>query len=79
MYLLADVIFLVLIISFALAKITQPRWGVLILITLLITYHRAGAPLFIWLNLVAALALLPLVSGKFKTFLTRYTYMNAST
>ena len=69
-------IFLVLIISFALAKITQPRWGVLILITLLITYHRAGAPLFIWLNLVAALALLPLVSGKFKTFLTRYTYIS---
>lgn len=69
-------IFLVLIISFALAKITQPRWGVLILITLLITYHRAGAPLFIWLNLVAVLALLPLVSGKFKTFLTRYTYIS---
>lgn len=69
-------IFLVLIISFALAKITQPRWGVLILITLLVTYHRAGAPLFIWLNLVAALALLPLVSGKFKTFLTRYTYLS---
>lgn len=69
-------IFLVLIISFAMAKITQPRWGVLILVTLLITYHRAGAPLFIWLNLVAALALLPLVSGKFKSFLTRYTYLS---
>lgn len=69
-------IFLVLIISFALAKITQPRWGALMVITLLVTYHRAGAPLFIWLNLVAALALLPLVSGKFKIFLTRYSYVS---
>jgi hypothetical protein len=69
-------IFLVLIISFTLARITKPLWGLLVFVTLLLTYQRVGAPLFIWLNLVALLALLPMVSGKFKTFLVRYAYLS---
>ncbi len=67
-------IFLVLIISFTIGRITQPLWGALAFITLILTYHRSDAPLFIWLNIAAALALMPLVSGKFKHFLTRYNY-----
>lgn len=67
-------IFLVLIITFTVARITNPLWGGLALLTLLLTFHRAGAPLFIWLNIAALLALLPMVSGKFKTHLVRYAY-----
>lgn len=67
-------IFLVLIITFTVARITTPLWGGLTLLTLLLTFHRAGAPLFIWLNIAALLALLPMVSGKFKTQLVRYAY-----
>lgn len=67
-------IFLVLIIAFTIARIANPLWGGLALLTLLLTFHRAGAPLFIWLNIAALLALLPMVSGKFKTHLVRYAY-----
>lgn len=69
-------IFLVLIISVALARIANPLWGGIAFLTLLLTFQRSGAPLFIWLNIAAALALLPMVSGKFKTFLMRYTYIS---
>jgi len=67
-------IFLVLIISVALARIVSPLWGGIAFITLLLTFQRSGAPLFIWLNIAAILALLPMVSGKFKLFLLRYSY-----
>ena len=69
-------IFLVLIITFTVARITTPLWGGLALLTLLLTFHRAGAPLFIWLNIATLLALLPMVSGKFKTQLVRYAYVS---
>jgi hypothetical protein len=69
-------IFLVLIITFTVARITTPLWGGLALLTLLLTFHRAGAPLFIWLNIAALLALLPMVSGKFKIHLVRYAYVS---
>lgn len=69
-------IFLVLIITFTVARIANPLWGGLALLTLLLTFHRAGAPLFIWLNIAALLALLPMVSGKFKTHLVRYAYVS---
>lgn len=68
--------FLVLIISVALAKIIHIRIGAIALITLIIIYHRADSPTLIWLNLAAVLALLPFVSGKFKRWLTAYTYLS---
>lgn len=68
--------FLVLIISVALAKIIHLRVGAIALVTMIIIYHRADSPVFIWLNLAAVLALLPFVSGKFKSWLTRYIYLS---
>ncbi len=68
--------FLVLIISVALAKIIHIRIGAIALVTLIIIYHRADSPALIWLNLAAVLALLPFVSGKFKRWLTTYTYLS---
>lgn len=68
-------VFLVLVISFTIGRITQPLGGLLAFAALVLTYQRFGAPLFIWLNIAAALALLPWVSGKFKHYLTRYTYL----
>lgn len=58
-------IFLVLIIAVSLGRTVSPLVGGLALCTLLVTYQRSGAPLFIWLELVALLALTPYVSGRF--------------
>lgn len=65
-------IFLVLIITVTLARLTSPWIGALALATLLLVYHRVNAPVFIWLNIAAALALLPLVTGQFRKFLHGY-------
>lgn len=65
-------IFLVLIITVILARSLSPWIGALALVTLLVTYHRTNAPVFIWLNIAATLALLPLVSGQFKRYLQGY-------
>ncbi|MEN0036171.1 MAG: hypothetical protein AAGC78_03850 [Cellvibrio sp.] len=69
-------IFLVLFISVALARLASPLWGGIALLTLLLTFHRSGAPVFIWLNIAVILALLPFVTGRFKTYLSRYTYLS---
>nr|AQQ74436.1 hypothetical protein [uncultured bacterium] len=67
-------LFLVLIISLAIGKMIKPLAGLLALITLVLIFHRADAPTWIWLNLVAILALLPYVSGKFRKALNIYLY-----
>lgn len=69
-------IFLVLIIVIALGKIVRPWVGALALVCLLLTYHRSGAAVSIWLNLAAVLALLPWVSGGFARWLKRYTWLS---
>jgi len=68
--------FLVLIISVALAKIIRPWVGALALTCLIIIYHRADSPTLIWLNLAAVLAILPYISGKFKTWIKNYGYLS---
>lgn len=65
-------IFLVLIITVTLTRLTSPWIGALALATLLLVYHRVNAPVFIWLNIAATLALLPLVTGQFRKFLQGY-------
>ncbi|WNO11035.1 hypothetical protein [Teredinibacter sp. KSP-S5-2] len=65
-------IFLLLIITVSASRVGSKLLGAVALVTLLFTYHRYGAPLFIWLNIIAVMALLPVVSGKFKTWLERY-------
>jgi hypothetical protein len=68
--------FLVLIIAVAIGRTTKTIFGVVAAITLIIIYQRSGAPIFIWLNLIAAIALIPFVSGKFKHYVIKYTYVS---
>ncbi len=51
-------LFLSLIISLTILKLWNWRWGLLALVTLAITYHEPGSPRVVWLNLLAASALL---------------------
>ncbi len=68
--------FLVLIIAVAIGRTTKLMYGALAAVTLLIIYQRTGAPVYIWLNLVATIALLSFVGGKFKNFIVKYTYIS---
>ncbi|MES2823128.1 MAG: hypothetical protein V4732_05990 [Pseudomonadota bacterium] len=68
--------FLVLIIAVAIGRTTKLIYGALAAITLLIIYQRTGAPVYIWLNLVATIALISFVSGKFKNFIVKYIYVS---
>lgn len=67
--------FIVLIIAVAIAKLTKISYGVLTATTLVLIFHRDGAPVLIWLNLIIAIALTAFVSGKFKHFIVKYTYV----
>jgi hypothetical protein len=69
-------LFTVLIIVIAIARVTTPAIGLLAAGTILIIYQRTGAPIFIWLNLIAAIALVKFVTGKFRTFVERYIYIS---
>lgn len=50
--------FLVLITSFVVMMLWNKYWGGVALITLILIWHEADAPQFIWLNILAATALL---------------------
>ncbi|MBS0287650.1 MAG: hypothetical protein JSR17_10160 [Proteobacteria bacterium] len=50
-------LFLVLIMSAAVAKVLSLGWGLLTLVMMGLIYQEGGAPVYSWLNLVAALAL----------------------
>ena len=54
-------IFLVLITALAVARIWGWPWGLLALLTLILTWQEPGAPRWSWLNLIAAAALLRLL------------------
>ena len=51
-------LFLVLIAALAVSRLWSWRWGVLTLLSLILIWHEADAPRWIWLNTLAALALL---------------------
>ncbi len=68
--------FAVLIIVIAFARITSPLLGLLAAVCMIIIYQRTGAPIFIWLDLIALIALANLVSGKFKQWIIRYGYLS---
>ena len=50
--------FLVLIVALSFLKLRGWGWGGLALATMVLIYHEPGAPRLVWLNLLAALALL---------------------
>lgn len=51
-------LFLVLITALAIGRLWHYYWAVLALVTLTLIWHEADAPHYIWLNILAALALL---------------------
>ena len=70
-------IFLLLIISLAALRLRGAVVGLLALITLVLTHAESGSPLFSWLNLLAVIALLPLLpAGRAYKFFDRYRWLS---
>ena len=66
-------LFLVLIASLAISRLWSVYWGVIALITLSICWHEPQSPHFIWLNILAAIALIRVLpAGKFQNMLKGY-------
>jgi len=66
-------LFLVLISALAVSRLWNKAWGLFALITLALIWHEADAPRLIWLNLLAALALLKVLpEGRFFTLIQWY-------
>ena len=55
--------FLVLIIAISATKIRSRMTGLLVLLTLVLTFHEPGAPRHVWLHLLAVAALLKYIPG----------------
>ncbi|MBU0994788.1 MAG: hypothetical protein KJ737_20025 [Proteobacteria bacterium] len=59
--------FLVLIIAAAVFKLKGWKWGIIAFITMVSIYHEAGSPKIIWLHILAAIALIPVLpDNRFK-------------
>ena len=66
-------LFLVLIISLAVTRLWSWQQGIFALITTVLIWHEAMAPQFIWLNLLAAIALLRVLpSGRIEKLIKMY-------
>ncbi len=66
-------LFLVLVIAVAVGRLWGLKWGLFALITLVLIWPEPEAPQYIWLNLVAAVALLQaLPEGRVKTLIWWY-------
>ena len=69
--------FLVLIITLAVAYLFNPLWAGFALLTLALTWHEPDAPRFIWLNLLAVIALLRVLPDSwFKRSLSVYRWVS---
>lgn len=65
--------FIVLIITLSIGKLWSKPLAALALVTLVLIYHEPGAPRWVWLHLVAAVAFLKVLpAGKFKTAVTYF-------
>ncbi len=51
-------LFLVLIIGVSIARLWDWKWGLFAVLTMVLIWHETNAPKYIWLNLIAAIALL---------------------
>ncbi|CAG7856142.1 hypothetical protein MCAMS1_00528 [biofilm metagenome] len=66
-------LFLVLIAALATSRLFGRSWGIFALITLVISWHEPGSPQYVWLNILAATALIKLLpKGKFLTAILWY-------
>ena len=62
-------LFLVMIISLSVFRLWGFKWGILALVTLILIYQEPGAPHFVWLSIVLAVALLRVLpNGWMKRF-----------
>lgn len=70
-------LFMVLIIAVAIGRLWGWKWGVFALFTMALIWHEPGAPKLIWLNLLAAIALLRVLpAGLFQKLV--WWYRNAT-
>ncbi|MCD2449817.1 hypothetical protein GO003_005395 [Methylicorpusculum oleiharenae] len=61
-------LFLVLIAALATAQLWNYSWGALALVTLILIWHEPGAPQWVWLTILASIALIRVLpEGKFLT------------
>ncbi len=59
--------FFVLIVSFAVGRLTRPLFGVLTFVALTLSYHETNVPMAVWVSLLAALGLLKVLpEGKLR-------------
>ncbi len=66
-------LFLVLIISLGVARLRSWQWGFIALLVLVLIQHEPGAPCWVWLHILAALALLKVVpKGKIYSLINNY-------
>ncbi len=73
-------LFLVLVIALATHYLFGWRWGTLALLALVFTWHENGAPQYLWLNLLAALALLRVLpTSTLKRAVTSYYWLGLAT
>ena len=70
--------FIVLITSIALSRIHGLRWGAVGLIGLIALWHEPGAPGYIWLNLIATLAIMrALRDTRIYPFVRNYLFLSS--
>lgn len=66
-------IFLVLIAAIAIARLWSWPYGLLALLALTLLWHEPGAPRYVWLNILAAIALLRVLPpGRFASVIRAY-------
>lgn len=66
-------LFLVLIAALAIGRLWSVYWGIFALISLSLCWHEPQSPHFIWLNILAAIALIRVLpAGKFQNTLKWY-------
>lgn len=51
-------LFIVLVVALAFTKLWNIGWGLIALAGMILVYHEPNAPLYVWLNILAAIALL---------------------
>jgi len=70
-------LFLVLIISITVWRLWGVSWGIISILTLTMIWHQDNSPQFIWLNILAAVALLRVLpKGKIKTIVASFRYIS---
>lgn len=66
-------LFLVLVIAFGFAKLWDWRWGLVALAGMVLTLHEPNVPLYVWLNMLAAIALLRVLPpGRLRALVDAY-------